>query len=358
MANELIKERHSSYTLRAPLTLESTEEVRGNGPFATACRYSSTVASCKDFPLPIYAAKAIFPEPEKEINTAIVQEQQQKQKTSFLKRLSLANLKVQMSNFYIKVKDTLASWKNKTAEASSKADKKVGNSVKTGKINTAAKTKSNAVDKVEMTPSAPVQTFTTDDLEMQRIKDIEETMSEYQIELQKSDGGDIKKMIEMVGKILILANTLGYRYNKKEIKDYMDHLEVNITKRVKTFERNWAIIGSSIAIQGVSAVFSFAGLGSGLAGGTMGKVLSGLSGTSSSLSYFGQTITKIDEAKEAEKTGLRTELEHGGEKLKTFNQQMDRTNDKIHQAIQDMLNARRSLDQTDTESKKRAAAAA
>lgn len=92
MTEELIKERHSSYAPHGALALENLLEAKENS-LVREDRYSSTIASCKHFPPSIHAAKSLFVEPEQEVSAKPVQEQQQKLKESFLKRLTRANLK-------------------------------------------------------------------------------------------------------------------------------------------------------------------------------------------------------------------------------------------------------------------------
>ena len=241
MRDELIKEKPFSYA-QHPLALESPLEIPRNDPFAVVDRYSSSVASCKDFPLPIHASKSLFVESEQELNTLPLQESQLKQKQSLIKRLSVANLKFQLSELLSKMKDTILSWKDRIWDFFGWA-KPIRKDVSNKQANAAIK-KSFVNKQVKVAQKDTIDTSNTskplrnDAIEKRRIEEIENTLAAYEAELQKSHQGDVRAMMEMACKMAILVGTLGYRFSKQEIKDYIDHLEIYVQKRVKTYEGN------------------------------------------------------------------------------------------------------------------------
>lgn len=347
MTEELIKDRHSSYTPQAPLAFETPLQIQGTNPFNAFGQYTNTVASCRDYPIPSHAAKKLFVEPEQEIHLAQRKDNQQQQKLHFLKRLSVANIKIRIVEFTLKIHDTLSSWKNRLWNTfrGVKQDKKLESSSK------------KAEHKKEISK--------IDEIERRRIQEIEDASAIYAEELKKSGGGDMKAMIEMACKLIILVGSLGSRFSKKEIRDYMDHLEKNIEERKKTYQggHKWTYI--SIGLYTASAAFSFASMGGGFCGSTVngewvpnaaGRVLTGLGHTTTPLSHLGQGSGQVSQIDEAKRTGERTGLEHISEKLKQVRADMDRNNEKTHQASQEALAAMRNLIQTDAEASKRALA--
>lgn len=381
MADGLIKERHTSYAPRGPLALGNHFETEEN-PFVRDPRYSSTVASCKDFPLPSHAAKSLFVEPEQEISAQPAQEEQLKLKESFLKRLSISNMKMQVANikthiltFFARVKDTLSSWQNQIWDffGRPKTDKKsdaIGNNVGNALTKKSIVTKQTKAEQTQYAAAATKQAKTEKtqeadesdsskiDLDQKRINEIEDTMAAYEAELQRSSCGNMKTMLEMLCKIVILLGSLGYRYNKKEMQDYLDHLEVSIQKQVKTFEggRKYYYIATGFLIG--ASVFSFASMGSGLFAETskVGGVLKGLGGTVQPLSGLGDASKQIGGIDDQKKQGERTEYSYQGDRLKQARTDMASTNEKTHQSCQEMFAAIRNAEQARNEAAKRAIA--
>lgn len=374
MVKDLIHERDSAYQPREPLALEEPLKFKESSPFAVMDRYSSSLASCNEIPLPIYAAQSLFIESEKEIVSTIGQEKQKKEKESFLlflKRLTLKNIKIQMVaffartkegviRFFAKAKDTLASWKDHVGDffKGNKVNKKAEDLVSTEEVNASAKGVVNEPSKAVSASAVAPLPLNADGLENRRIKEIEETFTTYEGELRKSNG-NLRKMMELLGQISILTNSLGYRYSKKEIKDYMDHLEVNVKQRVKTFEGGHTWSYCAIVLYGTAAVSSFGGVAGGFMGASaVGKVLTGLGQTSSSVSYLGQGVSKLSDITSEEKTARRTEYEHIGEKYKQIRTDMERTTEKTNQSIQQLLDLGRQRDQAEFQAKRSAAGAA
>ncbi|KIC75091.1 hypothetical protein DB41_HW00030 [Neochlamydia sp. TUME1] len=341
MREDAIKENYSSYAPRGPLSEDYPLDFKASDAIQATERYSSSVASCKDFPLPIYAAKDFFIESEQEANPKIAEMQKAKQKEAILKR----NKK---SFWQLFNKETLVSWKDKAFNFFGK--NKLAN-IKNASI-TAPLT-------IEPTSElAPAKINKKEDIEAQRIKEIEDTLVAYELELQNANGGNMKAMMEMMCKISILLGSLGHRYNKKEIDDLFKHLEVNVKKRVKTFEggRAWTYV--SVFLQGTGAALSFAPLGGQMLGDTslFGKVLTNLGQTSQGISGFGHATSKIGDIESEKKMAARTEHDHEGEKLKQTRHDRDRSIEKIHQSSQQLFAIMNELARTHTESVKRAAA--
>lgn len=342
MPEELIKERHSSYTNSAHI-LDPSLKVSDPGFSSTGDRYTTTLASCKDLPLPIYAAKALFVETEQEI-IATRQDSKERQKINFLKRLTLDNIKIRFTEFMLRFKDTIVAYRESVTDF-------LKGEVKSQKTETAKHAKN--AKKTEQKVQA--DSYPIDDVESRRIREIENASAYYADELMKTGGSEMNAMIEMACKLAILIGSLGYRYNKKEIKDYMKHLEVNVQKRVKTFEggRAWTYV--SVGLQAGAAGLSFLSLGAGAP--KVGGLLKALSQTSSPLSSFGSATYKLSEIESEKKQGKRTGFEHEGEKMKQFRTSMEESNQKIHQSTQEIFSSLRGVLQTHTDAVKRAAAA-
>jgi hypothetical protein len=341
MREDAIKENYSSCAPRGPLSGEYPLDFKASDAIQTTERYSSSVASCKDFPLPIYAAKDLFIESEQEANLKIAEMQKAKQKEAILKR----NKK---SFWQLFNKETLVSWKDKAFNLFGK-----------NKLASSKNASITAPLTIEPTSElAPAKINKKEDIEAQRIKEIEDTLVAYELELQNANGGNMKAMMEMMCKISILLGSLGHRYNKKEIDDLFKHLEVNVKKRVKTFEggRAWTYV--SVFLQGTGAALSFAPLGGQMLGDTslFGKVLTNLGQTSQGISSFGHATSKIGDIESEKKMAARTEHDHEGEKLKQTRHDRDRSIEKIHQSSQQLFAIMNELARTHTESVKRAAA--
>lgn len=366
MPGELLENRPSY--MQPQLALENPAGIRDITAHSSAGYYDGSIASCKDYPLPSFLAKNLFViEPEQNLDAGI-NEQLLKPKENFFKRFSLGNIKQKSSTFFSK---TIFFWKDKIWSYFVKdpSNQKIGISSKsmekpTKKVQDSIAKHSEKASVVAAAPStAPAPSnIVLDDFDIKRIKEIEEIQASYEAELENSGRDNMKKLMEMVCKLSILVGTLGHRYNKKEIKDYFNHIEANIKKRVKTFEggRTWTYI--SVAIQGTAALFSFASLGGGIAEAkgfiNLGKTLTGLGSTTSSLSYFGQATTKIGDIKSEEKTALRTQHEHDGEKYRKTRDEMDRQNERVHQYSKDYFDMWKNVLQQETQAKRQAAPAA
>lgn len=354
MTEELIKDRHSSsYTSQAPLNLEHPYEIKAHS-LAISNPYANTIASCKDFPLTIHAGKALFLEQEQELISLPLQEQQQKQKESFLKRLSLVNIKKQMAVFFAKVKDSIGTWKDKirTTLGWSQSDKIITNN--TPKKESFLKSRSYQAEKMPEVVPAPTPSSTID-RDKKRIEEIEDTMAVYQAELLKA-GGNVKAMMEIACKMSILVGSLGYRFTKQEIKDYMDHLEVNIKKRVDTYKNGHMWAWLSVGILFTSSAFSFAAIPGSFMGNRLGKILTGLGSTATPFSQFGQGASKLDEMSNEKNQALRTQYDHDGEKLKQTRTDFDRTNEKTQQQMKEMLESIREAERARNQAAQRSIA--
>ncbi len=355
MSGELIKERDrdpSFHASQAQFGLENALEMKRNRSLISADRYSSTIASCKDFPLAIHTGKALFLEPEQELNTVLLQEQQQKEKVHFLRRLSLINIKKQMAAFFSKVKDTMSGWKDGVWSffGSNTVNKKEGATTEAN----FHKGKSNTIQKVVEVEVPPVSSPSTVDIEKRRIDEIEDTLAAYDAEMQKI-GVNIKAMMEIACKIALYVGLLGNRYAKKEMKDYRDHMDVNIKKRVKTFENGHFWTYASVSILGVSSLFSFASIGGGfIAASTAGKILTGLGNAATPFSQLGQGTSKLSEIDSEKKQALRTEFDYVGENLKQSRSDQERAHEKTNQLMQEMLSNMRNAEQARAQSTKQA----
>lgn len=345
---ELINDHHSSYTSRAP-ALEHPLDVHGKHSFTIADQYSiNTIASCKDFPLP-HTAKNIFIEPEQEVNTAHTRDVQQKQRISFLKRLTLANIKAEISEFLNWMRDTLSSWKGRVvAFITNKPQKKAEAAPR--------KTEPSKTETQEAVPASG--DFSLDDIENRRIREVEDTSAVYEEELARSGGGDMNAMIELACRMAILVGSLGYRLHQKEIKIITDYLEVNNKHRGKTYEggRTWIYVSAGLYF--ASAVLSLGSLG-GFAGeaSKVGKILSGLGQyTAQPVGNLATGAGKFSEIDSEKKQGRRAGFEYEGEKLKQTRSDRDRSSEKTTQLMQSMIEAWRNMNQTKTQSVKQAAA--
>jgi hypothetical protein len=190
-----------------------------------------------------------------------------------------------------------------------------------------------------------------------QIKEIEEMMAAFEIESQKQSGANIKEMMEMICKISILLGSLGHRYHKKEMENLFKHLDINVKKRVKTFEggRFWTYV--SVGIQLAGATFSFAGVGGsfGNQSSIVTKALTGLGQTSTAVSNLGSVTTKLGDIDGEKKAAIRTEEDHIGEKIKQIRGDVDRTDEKTNQAIQQHFSMLSEIARNHSESVKRAA---
>jgi hypothetical protein len=352
MTKELGNAGQSFYTQQSSLALEhEVLELKDINPFALVGPYDSTIASCKDYPLPSHAAKSLFVEPEHESNAGPVQELQQKQKENFLKRLSLANLKKQMAALF--TKDTITSWSNKIGDffAGNKPKANVGASSKTVGV-PAKKVGASEQNKVEKTQEAALASHApVSDLNKKRIKEIEEASAAFEAELHRYGGGNMNAMIELAGKILIMLGALGIDLNKKNINEYIKYLETNVKQRVETYNRRriWTYIsiGFNIAAAGASVVGIFgAKEGLRLAFAGIGKI-------ATPFSYLGEGANKLDNIDEQKYTGERTEKDHIGEKLKQFRRDLDESNQKITGTNEKAIEAWRNMNAAYTEAKKR-----
>ncbi len=367
MTGELINDRQASNAAHSPLALEHPLHVKETDPFAIVDRYKNTLASCNDFPVPTHAAKSLFIEKELETYSPQIQEKQKQLKNSFLHRLTLSNIKKQMNRALVQIRDTLISMKDHVkdfftgSQTHQKSDQLTQSLDKTSKQASVGNQK-KAEKKQETTKSQT--TLPVEDAESRRIREIEEALATYETELNKSGGGDIKAMIEMACKMAILVGSLGYRYNKQEMNDYMDHLEVNIKKRVKTFENGHTWTYLAVGFYTASAVASFLSVGGAFGNfaakdtfwNNAGKMATAFGGASQPLGSLGGGTDKMGQIESEKKNAKRTQFEHDGEKLKTGRSDRDRSNEKTNQLIQEMFAALRALNQTNTEAVKRAAA--
>lgn len=331
---ESIKGNNTSCPLRGQ-TLEHPLKLQEN-PVASDL-YSSSIASCHE----LYAAKSLFIEQEQEA-------------------LDLQNKSLTLADIGSKTKETLNSWKVKVRDFLrwNKSNKDV-----------AVSSSKTAVGKQSKAQEAVPSQSLPNDMENKRIKEIEDTQATFEAALQKSGDGDmmINALMEMVCKIAILVGTLGHRYNKKEMKDYLDHLEINVKKRVTTFENGhkWTYI--TMGIQSVAVVMSFASVGGNflvtpsttgeLIPTLAGKVLISFGNVSGSVSSVGSATSKLGDVENEQKTAKRTEYEHESQKLIQARTDMNQIIERIHQLMQELLNNLRTLNQTNTEAVKRTASA-
>lgn len=357
MSKEFINERNS-YTSHVALATENPLEIKENN-FSVKNPFSSTIASCADYPLSIPSARfrPLFLELENSLANKEFQ-QKVKQKESFLKSLSLANLKIQITNFYTVIRDTLVRWQNDVQEFF-----RGHKPLKVEKISTPTSTRKAEVSKPtkmeKMQESVPDSTVTLDDLEKKRIQEIDESLKSYEAEMERS-GGSMSGMIELASKIMILLSSLGYRFNKKEMQDYLKHLEVNVKQRVKTFQggKTWTYI--SVAIQGGAALISIGAFAGGFVSGAslVGKILTNLGNTSSSISYFGQATSKIGEVESEKRTAQRTLLEHYKEQIELWKRDNQQIFEKTLNTAQTNIELIRSLERERAQATRSAAAAA
>lgn len=363
MSGELINDRHSSYTPQ-PLALQHPLKDTGHASPFPVCPYSSTIASCKDFPLPIHS-KCVFLEPEQEVNVSLVKESQQKQKESLLKRLTLINIRKQMTTFLTKIRDTLTSLKDKVAEffGLHQPSKKIEIPQKKRMASSSKIAEKNVAPKTEKSPEAlPAPNFNVDDVEKERISEIANTQATYEAELERSGGGNMNALIEMACKIAIMLSSLDYRFTKKEMNDYRKHLEVNVQKKVKTFEsaRLWTYfkIGFEGAA-GLSGILGGVGSLAGNAGSTVvGSIFKGVGQAAEPLRSFSKAAEGMDGIQNEEKGARRTEYDFLIERDKEIRTDMSTQREKTDRVSQHHFETIRNLERELTEAKKRAAQAA
>lgn len=306
MSKEFINEKH--FASQASIaSLEHPPETKEILPGFKFDPSSCSIASCKDYPLSI--PSSIFnPLSVLEIDpTTPSQELQKKQKESFLRRLTLANMKVQLTSFLNKVRDTIVNWGNDTPVQEKKELMSLTPSAKK-----AVASKSTKMEKMkESVSDFPVS---RDDLENRRIKEIEEAFVSYEFEMGQGRAS-MNSMIEMAGKIIILLSSLGYRFNKKEMQDYLKHLEANVKQRVKTFQggKMWTYV--SVGIQGGAAILSLGNV----AGGFLGSAtLTGLGQAAPAIGGLANSANALGEVDREKRTGERTWHEFGKETIETW----------------------------------------
>lgn len=327
MPGDLIKEKHS-YAPPEGFTIANPLDFHGHAPHVFQDRYSSTIASCEQYPPSIYAAqlfatKPLFVEPEEEIGSIPAQQSnQQSQKESFLKRISWTNLKVQATSLATKVKDTLGSWKSQIWGFFGWKKSSVKNE-SSKKMETSKQNKSEALQEERFVSTIG------EVREKKRIKEIEEALEVYNTELQATGRGNVNSLIEMICKINILCNGFQYGSNKRVMQNYMKLIENNLQERLKTYRNghwySYAAAGLHFASAGMSVVSVF-----GVSKSAVSTVLKGLGAAAGPVSQSGQALSRVGEARgEITKQLPRTEKEARDQQFKEVRQNANSDNDRL-----------------------------
>lgn len=310
-----IKNSHPSQKNQEAVALDGVSliQVEPNKNFSEL--HCSTVASCKDYPPAIHAAKALFIEVDQEEFSKPRQEQQIKEKANFIKLLSFDHLRKELSQTTLKFKDTLSIWKENLRDFFGK-DVSKKNAI-SKKSEMSQKNKAQKIAEVE--PVSPINK----DRDSQRIKDIEDAVLNYAVENAKPDGNPVA-MLELLQRIDILVRSLSRRYSKREIEDIFKHMEANIVKRVKTYRgsKTWTYI--SMGIYGATAVLSFASIGGHFIKGDLGNTLKGLGEATKVLEPTGQVTHRVEQMKQDERAALQEELKFVEDKLKLWRDEGNR----------------------------------
>jgi hypothetical protein len=349
MKEELINDRRSSYAASEAVIFEPAPNLGIIDPFARPHSSTNTIASCRDYPIPTHPSD-IFKEKdsEQEYRSLMNQELQQKQKESFLKRMSPTNIKARFKDTWTSCKNYFSGKKVEKPENLPQNVPPVAKNAVVGTPVPVANTTPVAVPQVVLPP--------LNDIDKMHIQDIEDVMVSYAQEMQKAGGGNMNALTEMLHRIVTMLNRLGCRLNKQEMHKVLEHLEINVKNRVKTYNGQRIFTYIAVALEATAAVLSFGGLAGGFAGGKgsmIGRTFINLSKTASPLGTFGGGVKSFDDIKEQHRAGERTELEFIEGQLKNWREDKKNETSKTNQAAQESMSGIRNMNQTDTDAKKR-----
>lgn len=355
MVDSLINQEPKTYDQQKwSLSLDNKEEVLGTVANHSTNRFSSSISSWNEHA----ASRSLFPTvrkiDEESISTA---QSVNKADQSFLNRLKsillgkskIRNTVALFRNTTVKAVDSIKSYFSET-KSDNKTQSKKNLSVASKKAET------NHYSKVADTQSKAVIPLPAKDAEGDRIKEIESTLANYHKELENVRPDNTQKMAEMVYKILILVSSLRGRMNHNEIKQYLEHTEVVVGKKIKSMQGgrfwNWLTVGVQIAGAGLA----FAPIG-GIIAPRAKDVLQILGSASQPFGMLGQATGRIGEMDDQKRLTQRTEHEHSENKLKNARDLMVNTSQKIDQSIQQSSELWRAMIQADKAAKNAATAA-
>lgn len=365
MSESLINQENKTFDPQKQwsLALDNQQQILGNKIHATADRFSSSISSWEDHAV----TRSLFHPVKKIEEDSLLQpvNSSDKANEAFFVRIKIKmfEIKSRLEKAFNRIKkvirnpvDSISSLFN--GSQSQKSETKAKTKIQVASKQANASQKIGSLEKKLEEAPAPVNHVTPKHFEEKRVEEVEGMLAAYHNELESVGADNMKKMVEMVCKICILVGSLRGRWNHKEIEEYMKHMEVAVSKKIKSMDGgrfwNWVTIGVQLAGVGLS----FAPLWNNPSGfPNAGSLLETLGKSGSTVSQFGSATSKIGEMDDQKRAMLRTQYEHDGEKIKTHREHMVGTGEKIHQAAQQQFEMWRGIQQADNAAKRAVVAA-